>query len=168
MNPYNPYLSQQQMMNSPYQNGYSSMLSPQQRLMQMEQQFPQYANQNQFIQPAQMPVTSQVQSVGIQGKIVSDFETVKSTEIPLDGSVSYFPTANGEYVYSKFLNMNTGSSDYGIYKRVTDDQPGEKKEEFDIKAYLDEKFETLKQELKGGSRNARKSNSKSDNITTDE
>lgn len=152
----------QPMINNPYNNGYNPMLSPQQRLMQMEQQYPQFAQQNQYLHP------QQPQIVGIQGKVVSDFETVKSTEIPLDGSVSYFPTANGEYIYSKFLNMSTGSSDYGTYKKITDEPQVEKKEEFDMKAYLDEKFETLKQELKGGARNARKSNSKPDNSETDE
>lgn len=35
----------QPMMNSPYQNGYSPMLSPQQRLIQMEQQYPQFSQQ---------------------------------------------------------------------------------------------------------------------------
>lgn len=163
MNQFSPY--SQPMMNNPYQNGYSPMLSQQQRLMQMEQQ---YAQQNQFVQPAQTFGASQVQSVGIQGKIVSDFETVKSTEIPLDGSISYFPTANGEYVYSKFLNMNTGSSDYGVYRRITDETQMESREEFDIKTYFDEKFESLKQELKGGTKNARKSNNKPDNEKADE
>lgn len=156
-------------MPNPYQNNYyNPMLSQQQRLQQMEQQFPQFAQQNQYAQPMQMLNPVQAQQIGIQGKIVSDFETVKSTEIPLDGSVSYFPTANGEYVYSKFLNMNTGASDYGVYKRVTDDSQSGQKEEFDIKEYLDEKFETLKQELKGGDRSARRANNKSDNNKTNE
>lgn len=150
------YYPQQPLVN-PYQNNYlyQPMISTQQRLSQMEQQYPQFAGQNQFQSQTMQPI-------GIPGKIVSDFETVKATETPLDGSVSYFPLVNGECIYTKFLNMSTGSSDYAVYKKVTENQ-GEKKEEFDIKAYFDEKFEALKQELKGGAKNARKSNGKSDN-----
>jgi hypothetical protein len=135
---------------------YNPMMNAQQRLQQLEQQYPQY----------QQPLPNQ-QTVGIQGKIVSDFETVKATETPLDGSITYFPLVNGDYIYTKFLNMNTGSSDYAVYKKIVEEQQAEKNEEFDIKAYLDEKFETLKQELKGGTRNARKS-SKSDSAETNE
>lgn len=155
---YQNYLYQQP---GPYQ--YSPQPNAHQRLAQMEQQYQQYAQQNMF--PTQMSGTSQT---ALQGKIVGDFETVKSTEIPLDGSVSYFPTANREYVYAKFLNMNTGSSDYEVYRRVSDEIMQEPKEEFDIKAYFDEKFEALKQELKGGIKNARKPNGKSDDSRTDE
>lgn len=147
---------------SPYQYPYNPGLTAQQRLAQMEQQYPQFSQQGQYVQP------QQPQPIGIQGKIVSDFETVKSTEIPLDGSISYFPTANREYVYAKFLNINTGASDYEVYRRVTENQQTEQREEFDIKAYLDEKFEALRQELKGGARNARKPNGKPDNIQVDE
>lgn len=159
-----PYVNPNYFNQNPYpqNNYYNPMMNAQQRLAQLEQQYPQYNPQNQF--SPQPQATMQ----GIQGKIVGDFETVKATEIPLDGSISYFPTTNGEYVFSKFLNMNTGSSDYAVYKRVAEEQQTEKKEEFDIKAYLDEKFESLKQELKGGAKNARRANSKSDNNAVDE
>lgn len=164
MQPYQNYSMPQ--MNPYQQNSYNpSMFAAQQRLAQMEQMYPQFTQQNQFMQPTQISGASQAS--GIPGKMVSDFETVKATETPLDGSISYFPFVNGEYIYTKFLNMNTGSSDYAVYKRVADQQE-EQKQEFDIKSYLDEKFETLKQELKGGARNARKPNSKPDNIEVDE
>jgi hypothetical protein len=157
-------------------NGYNPMMNAQQRLQQLEQQYPQYQQQNNMY-PAQMSgsqVGTQMQlpnqqPIGIQGKMVSDFETVKATETPLDGSITYFPLVNGEYIYTKFLNMNTGCSDYAVYKKVSEEQQDEQKEEFDIKAYFDEKFENLKQELKGGAKNgnARKSNSKPDSAEID-
>jgi hypothetical protein len=148
-----------------YNNYYNPMMNAQQRLMQLEQQYPQFSQQNNYQNVPQ-------QQIGIQGKIVSDFETVKSTETPLDGSVSYFPLSNGEYIYTKFLNMNTGLSDYAVYKKVTNEeqkQGNTKEEDFNIKEYLDEKFEMLKQELLNGglSNNARKS-SKSNNKSIDE
>jgi hypothetical protein len=149
-------------MQQPYYNNYynyNPMANAQQRLMQLEQQYPQFAQQNNF-------QNVQQQQTGIQGKIVSDFETVKATETPLDGSVSYFPLVNGDCIYTKFLNMNTGLSDYAIYKKV--EQKQEQEESFNMKAYLDEKFETLKEELlNGGLNNARKSN-KSNNKSNDE
>jgi hypothetical protein len=145
-------------------NAYNPMMAAQQRLQQLEQQYPQYQQQN--FQQAQMPVSNQ-QPTGIQGKMVSDFETVKATETPLDGSITYFPLVNGEYIYTKFLNMNTGSSDYAVYRKVTEEQPKEN-ELFEMKSYFDEKFEILRQELKGGVKNARKSNNKSDDTANNE
>lgn len=150
----------------PSQYPYSPMLNPQQRLAQMEQMYPQFSQQN--LVGTQMSLPQQPQIIGIQGKIVSDFETVKSTEIPLDGSISYFPTTNREYVYAKSLNLNTGSSEYEIYKRVVEMPQEQKKEEFDIKAYFDEKFEVLEQRLKGGAKNGRKSNGRADNSDIEE
>lgn len=142
-------------MQQPYYNYYNPMANVQQRLMQLEQQYPQFAQQNNYSNIPQ-------QSNNIQGKMVSDFETVKATETPLDGSVSYFPLVNGEYIYTKFLNMNTGSSDYSVYKKIEKQQEGtEENEEFNIKEYLDQKFETLKEEILNGginNANARKSN----------
>jgi hypothetical protein len=149
-----------------YNNYYNPMANAQQRLMQLEQQYPQFAQQNNY---QNMPQ----QNNGIQGKMVSDFETVKATETPLDGSVSYFPLVNGEYIYTKFLNMNTGLSDYSVYKKIAvDEQKNEniKEDNFNIKEYLDQKFETLKEELLNGgvnNANARKSN-KFNNKTNDE
>jgi hypothetical protein len=146
----------------------------------MEAQYPQFSGQNMYgnmqaaqmsgsLVGAQMSLANQ-QLAGIQGKMVSDFETVKATETPLDGSVTYFPLVSGEYIYTKFLDMKTGCSGYSAYKKIVDEQKGDKKDDFDIKAYLDEKFETLRQELKGGVRSngTRKSNSKTDSAEIDE
>jgi hypothetical protein len=81
--------------------------------------------------------------------------------------VSYFPLVNGEYIYTKFLNMNTGLSDYAVYKKVVENkQETENKEEFNIKEYLDIKFENLKQELlnnKEGVKNGNNKQNKPDN-----
>jgi hypothetical protein len=159
MNPYGNYYNP-----AFFQQGFNPSMNAQQRLMQMEQQYPQQFSQQNIVSQAQQNV--------IQGKAVSDFETVKATETPLDGSVSYFPLTNGEYIYTKFLNFSTGMSDYGIYKKIINEQKQENEnKEFDIKAYLDEKFENLKEELmKGRAKNARDrdTDNKSSNRKVDE
>ena len=91
MQPYPNY--SQPMMNSPYQSGYNPMLSPQQRLMQMEQQYPQFSQQNQFMVPTQMSGASQP-AQGIVGKIVNDFSELTANDVPMNGSAAFFPKAD--------------------------------------------------------------------------
>lgn len=94
---YNPYYPQQ--------------LQPQaQRLQQLEQQYPQYA-QPQYTQPQYK------QPLGLQGKSVDSLEVVKAMDIPLDGSISYFPIADGTAIVTKQLQQD-GTSKTIIYKPV--------------------------------------------------
>lgn len=113
MQTFNPYLSQQQMMNNPYQNGYSPMLSPQQRLMQMEQAYPQYAQQN--MAGAQMSLPNQQQ--GIVGKIVNDFSELTANDVPMNGSAAFFPKADGSEIQARAWTAN-GTIQTVIYKPV--------------------------------------------------
>lgn len=93
MQQFNPYLNQQPMMNSPYQNGYNPMLSPQQRLMQMEQQYPQYSQQNQFVQqPAQQ------QTQGLNCVVVDDFNAISANDVPMDGKGAVFMLRGGSQI----------------------------------------------------------------------
>lgn len=79
--------------NNMYQYNPQMMLQQQQRLGMLEQQYPQFSQpQPQYTQPNTqqfMPQTP-VQTVGLQGKSVDSIEVVKATDIPLDGSISYF------------------------------------------------------------------------------
>lgn len=83
MNQFSPY--SQPMMNSPYQNGYNPMLSPQQRLAQMEMQYPQFSQQNQFMQ---QPIQQQQQ--GLNCVIVDDFNAISANDVPMDGKGAVF------------------------------------------------------------------------------
>lgn len=82
-----------------------------------QRQFPQYVPQQQPIY--QQPVSQIVQqpSSGIQGKSVDSIDVVKAMEIPLDGSVSYFPLTDGTAIVSKQLQQD-GTSKTIVYKPV--------------------------------------------------
>lgn len=93
-----------------------------------------YPNYNQFYgQPtmAQMPKTQPIEQqypqynmqpifnkqLGLQGKSVDSIEVVKAMEIPLDGTISYFPLTDGTAIVSKQL-MQDGTSKTVIYKPI--------------------------------------------------
>lgn len=89
---------------------------------------------NQFIQqPTQMyhqamqqPIVGTQIMNNLQGKIVESAEVVKVTEIPLDGSTSYFPLADSSAIITKKLGTN-GISEMIVYKPVIEEQNEESK-----------------------------------------
>lgn len=91
----------------PNYNQYYGQQIPQQR-MQPELQYPQYVPQT-------------VKALGLQGKSVDNIEVVKAMDIPLDGTVSYFPLTDGTAIVSKQLQAD-GTSKTVIYKPVQDEQ----------------------------------------------
>lgn len=105
-----------------------------------------YANQfyqPQMAQPIQQPISQSVQqpinqpqqfvkSIGLQGKSVDNIEVVKATDIPLDGSISYFPLMDGSAIVTKQL-MQDGTSKITIY------QPVNSNEKNDTPKYITEK-----------------------------
>lgn len=60
------------------------------------------------------------------GKSVDNIDVVKATDIPLDGSISYFPLTDGSAIVSKQLQMD-GTSKMVIYKPVKEDNDDSKK-----------------------------------------
>lgn len=72
------------------------------------------------MQPIQ-PIENNIQPVNnvykLNGKQVDSIDVVKATDIPLDGSISYFPLANGSAIVSKQLQMD-GTSKMVIFKPV--------------------------------------------------
>lgn len=134
----------QPIINSPYQNGYNPMLSPQQRLMQMEQQYPQYSQQNQFMQ---QPVQQQPQ--GIVGKIVNDFSELTANDVPMNGSAAFFPKADGSELQVRSWTAN-GTIQTVVYKPVLDqNQPeGANISQMDFNA-LNEDVRALREDIKG-------------------
>ena len=74
----------------------------------------QYPTYTQYQQPQmQPPMTNQ--QFPVLGKIVDSLDVVKATDIPLDGSVSYFPLADGTAIATKQL-MQDGTSKITIFK----------------------------------------------------
>lgn len=76
-------------------------------------------------QPMEMPIQQQNtpqmalnrQNI-LYGKQVDSLEVVKAIDIPLDGSVSYFPLANGSAIVTKQLQQD-GTSKITIYEPKT-------------------------------------------------
>lgn len=105
------------------------------------------------------PVAPVVQ--GLQGKLVDSIDVVKGAEIPLDGSISYFPLTDGTAIVTKQLQAD-GSSKTIVYKPVenkeelkqpiyiTPEQLEEKMKGFNSKEIKDikEEIKTLKREIR--------------------
>ena len=94
---YNPYFGQQRMQYQP------PMYAPQEPTMPIYRQNQQTA-----------------QFIPLQGKTVDNIEVVKAMDIPLDGSVSYFPIADGSAIVSKQLQSD-GASKTIVYMPVSDE-----------------------------------------------
>lgn len=156
MQQFNPY--SQPIMNSPYQSGYNPMLSPQQRLMQMEQQYPQYSQQNQFMQPQ----VQQNQPQGIVGKIVNDFSELTANDVPMNGSAAFFPKADGSELQVRSWTAN-GTIQTVVYRPVHQESGAEGKNipQMDFNA-LNEDVRALRDDIKG----VREMIEKSMNVTT--
>lgn len=116
---------------------------------------PYYQSQQRFTGTEQQPMMTTYQPPiqltkpsGLLGKVVDSIDVVKSLEIPLDGSTSYFPLANGEAIISKQLQMD-GTSRMVVYKPLQED----KKETIlfatiDDLQDLQDEIKTIKKQLK--------------------
>lgn len=146
-NAYNPYFIQPQM----------QRIQPMQQPMQQPIQQPMQTMDQQYSQPTQQ--TSQSiyrQSLGLQGKSVDSIDVVKAMDIPLDGSVSYFPLVDGSAIITKQLQQD-GTSRTIIYRPSEEEKPEEiKKEEYvtidkfneAMKDIDSKQFKELKEEMK--------------------
>lgn len=105
--------------------------------MQQPMNMPQYQPQTtDYMQPYQKPT-------GLQGKSVDNIEVVKATDIPLDGSVSYFPLVDGSAIITKQLNQD-GTSRMIVYKPTPIENKEVKEQEIYItEKQLDEKLSKL-------------------------
>ena len=83
----------------------------------------QPVQQPQFNQPIQniQQTPATINSTGLQGKVVDSIDVVKAMDIPLDGSVSFFPLTDGTAIVSKKLQSD-GTSKMIIYKPVDEEK----------------------------------------------
>ena len=99
-------------------------------------------------QPQAIDYMGQIQNtyqkpLGLQGKTVDNIEVVKATDIPLDGSVSYFPLVDGSAIVTKQLQAD-GTSRMVVYKPVETQQPKQEiQETYITEKELDEKLSKL-------------------------
>jgi len=116
-----------------------------------------YLNYNQQTQQ-QIPISRQNQyrpQNSLQGKVVDSLDVVKATDIPYDGSISYFPLTDGTAIITKQLQQD-GTSKVVIYKPMIENEENKNKyiTENDLEKQLkdmDSKFVTgddLKDQLK--------------------
>ena len=86
-------------------------------------------NQNPYFSPyftPQQPQQTAVPNMNIrfnslQGKSIDNLEVVKAMDIPLDGSISYFPLVDGSAIVTKQLQQD-GTSKITIYKPIEADE----------------------------------------------
>lgn len=112
----------------PFNNQFYNPTMNNQRI-QSQQQYSPISQQSPMQQEQYMQQQSMYrQSIPLQGKLVDSIELVKATEIPLDGSISYFPLTDGTAIITKQLQMD-GTSKTLIYKPVENNDENKKEEE---------------------------------------
>lgn len=90
---------------------FNPYMTPQQRLLQMEQQYPQLA------QPQPMQVNPTTNS-GLSTIPVSNMEEANAFRVDLNGSPTFFYNAGKNEVYMKRTNTQTGLADFAIFSKV--------------------------------------------------
>lgn len=99
----------------------------------MQNQPPRYSTYQPYTaQQVQQPIPQQTQPVqnftqpmaiqGLQGKTVDSIDVVKAMDIPLDGTISYFPLVDGTAIVTKQLQAD-GTSKTLVYKPSEDTKP---------------------------------------------
>lgn len=102
-------------------------------------------------QPIQQPMQMMPR---LQGKCVENIDVVKAMDIPLDGSISYFPIADGSAIVTKQLQMD-GTSKTIVYVPMKAVEKEEKQEQITVNDFdelfkkydYSDKFEDLKDEI---------------------
>lgn len=99
------------MYNQPF--NYNPYMQPQYNRMPQQPMQQPTVNENLTVQPVN-------NSYKLNGKAVESIDVVKAMDIPMDGSVSYFPIADGSAIVTKQLQMD-GTSKMVIYKPIEND-----------------------------------------------
>lgn len=105
--------------------GYNPYYTPQfipqmQRPTSLDQSYSQFSQQPIQNYP-QNPQSYPQQTITLQGKSVDSVDVVKAMDIPLDGSISYFPLTDGTAIVTKQLQSD-GTSKTVVYKPVLDSE----------------------------------------------
>lgn len=108
MQPYvNPYYLQQNQQG--YPQYYNPLAQVQNRTIDYQQNMPNTYQQNQIVQ-------------GINGKIIAEMSQITANDVPMDGSVAFFPKQDLSEVYAKSWNAD-GTIRTVTYKPVLDNDP---------------------------------------------
>lgn len=108
MQPYvNPYYLQQNQQG--YPQYYNPLAQVQNRPIDYQQNMPNNYQQNQIVQ-------------GINGKMIAEINQITANDVPMDGSVAFFPKQDLSEVYAKSWNAD-GTIRTVTYKPVLDGEP---------------------------------------------
>lgn len=113
---------------------YNPMMTPQQRLAEMEQQYPQFAPQ----QPQQ-----NMQPNFLKGRAVTSIDEAKAALIDLDGSLHIFTDIGNNCIYTKQINLD-GTATLKTYRLDAPQEANkspetDKTEELDLSSYAQKK-----------------------------
>lgn len=118
-------------------------------------QYQQYFNgtpgaqfQNQY-QPMQQPIPQPQQftpAQGLNGKFVDSVESVKATDVMMDGSVAFFPSTDGKTIFTKQLQAD-GTSKILTFSLV--DQTQEEKQP-SMQDIIDDKLKSFRDDIFNG------------------
>lgn len=130
-NPYFPQYPQY-----PQYNQYQQqMASNQQMINQLSQGMPQYTPQ------PSAPVQ------GLNGKFVDSIESVKATDVMMDGSIMFFPSTDGKVIYTKQLQAD-GTSRVLAYT-ATNEQ-GQEENKPNITEVMEERLKAFRDDIFSG------------------
>lgn len=111
----------------PQYPNYSQMINPYQQMtypqinspyMERTNYMQQYQQNLQPVQQQNVPVQSQ-QPIGITGRTVQSVEQITANEVPMDGSLAFFPRQDMAEIYAKQWNAD-GTIKTIIYRPVMD------------------------------------------------
>ena len=110
--------------------------------MQPQQQF---YNQAAALQQYQQPSYMQQAAQRINGRVVQSADMITANDVPMDGSVAFFPTQDLSEIYAKSWDAN-GKIVTRLFKPVSDSYPSNttqdtEKLKFDLSENVTEVFE---------------------------
>lgn len=173
----------------PQYPNYSQMINPYQQMtypqfnspyMERTNYMQQYQQNLQPVQQQNVPVQSQ-QPIGIAGRTVQSVEQITANEVPMDGSLAFFPRQDMAEIYAKQWNAD-GTIKTVIYRPVIDNavnsQGNNQNQQITIpdevtKVFMDRfdelsnKMEQLENSLTKSSTNVRKTSTKKDGDLND-
>lgn len=115
----------------------------QQQVPNYQQYYSQYAQQNRmpeqqnFNQNIGIQAVPYQQNQGIAGKMIAELSQITANDVPMDGSVAFFPKQDLSEVYAKSWNAD-GTIRTVTYKPVLDGEPKTEPEPEKIKCDLSE------------------------------
>lgn len=106
-------------MNNPYQTPIMNNYLPQYGAYQYNPManMQRFQSQEQIQSQIQQPVPQQI--AGINGRIVQAVENINANEVPMDGSMAFFPKQDMSEIYVKGWNAN-GTINTIVYKPYTE------------------------------------------------